>query len=48
MVDGRMELFVRIDPLPVEIHQVQVAAIVSNDDSVGVEHRHDLKDEVLS
>ena len=48
MIDGWMELFVRIDPLPIEIHKIEVAAIVSNDDSIGVEHRYNLKDEVLS
>ena len=47
VVDGWVELLVGVDPLSVEIDQIEVAAIVADDDSIGVEHGHDLKDEIL-
>ena len=43
-----MGLFRRLDPLPVEICSWQVAAVVSDDDTVDVEHGDDFEDEVLA
>lgn len=36
------------DPLSVEVHAAQGSSVVSDDDAVGVEHRDDLEDEVVS
>ena len=35
-------------PLPIEVVSHDVAAVVAEDDSVGVDHRDDLEDEVLA
>lgn len=37
----------RFDPLAVEVGSRQIAAIVSNDNSIDVEHGHYLEDEIL-
>lgn len=47
VVDGRVQLLVGVDPLPVQVHQTQVAPVVAHNHSVGVQHGHYLKDEVL-
>jgi hypothetical protein len=47
VVDGRMQLLGRVDPLPVQIHPSQVATVVTVDDSVDVEHGNDLEDEIF-
>ena len=38
----------RVDPTPVDVHSSQVTAGVSVDDSIWVEHGHDLEDKVVS
>lgn len=38
----------RVSPLPVQIEASQAGPLVSVDDSVRVQHRHDLEDEVVS
>ena len=43
-----MGLFRRLDPLSVEVGTWQVAAVVSDDDTVDVEHGNDFEDEVLA
>jgi hypothetical protein len=42
-----MQLFVGIDPLPIKIYQTEVATVVADNYSIGVEHRHYLEDEVF-
>ena len=47
-VDGRVEDGARVVVAPVQVHPAQAAPVVAVDDSVWVEHGHDLEDEVVS
>ena len=47
VVDWGMGLFGWFDPLPVEVGAWQVAAVVADDNTVDVQHGHDLEDKVL-
>lgn len=44
----RVQFFVWVDPLSIQVHHTQIAAIVPHNNPVRIEHRHDLEDEVLA
>jgi hypothetical protein len=43
-----MKLFVRIDPLPIEIHHAKVAAIIADYYSIWIQHRDYFEDKIFS
>lgn len=45
---ARMQFLARFYPLAIQVHPCQIAARVTVNDTVRVEHRHDLKDKVVS
>ena len=48
VVYSRVKFSGRLQPLPVKVCSCQIASVVSDYDSVNVQHRDDLKDEVVS
>lgn len=48
VVDSGVCLPAGIYPLPVKISPKQIAAVVSVNDSIDIEHRYDLEDEVVA
>lgn len=47
-INGGMCFLRRFDPLPIQISTRQVAPIVTDDDSIDVEHRNNFKYEIVS
>lgn len=47
MVDGGVQLLGWVDPLAVEVHTSQVASVVAIHNTIDIQHRDDLEDEVL-
>ena len=48
VVDLRIGYFVRILPLSIEIHSGQRTAVTTVYHPIGIQHRHDLHDELVS
>ena len=47
MVNCRMSLFDWIYPLSIQVHQTQIASVVTNNNSVRIQHRYNFEDKVL-
>lgn len=45
--DGRVQLFIRVNPLPIKVNLCEVTSIVADDHTVDVEHRYYFEQEVL-
>lgn len=43
-----MQLFIGINPLSIKIDEAEIAPIIANDDSIGIEHRHNFEDKIFS
>ena len=48
IVNSRMEVFVRSEPLSIEIYSEQRASVIAIDDSIWIKHWNDFEDEVPS
>lgn len=47
-IDCRMSFLRRLDPLSIQIRTRQITPIVPNNNSINIEHRHNLKHKVIS